>query len=392
MDLSQTWTRDSLPKVALIVDTSLASGRDVLRGIGDYVRQQGPWSIYHEPRGLEDPVPKWLQGWDGDGIIARIQNDRMAHTVKETGIPIVDVLGLATEARFPLVHADDEGIAQQAAEHLLQRGFRNFAYCGIRHAPWSNRRRDVFTKTISLAGYECSVYHLPTSIRSGRNWEKVEKSFTKWIVELPKPVGIMACNDPRGQLLLEACRRGRVSVPEEAAVIGVDNDEPLCMISDPPLSSVMPNHERVGFEAAALLNRMMAGDDPPGETLFIPPLRVVTRMSTDVSAIEDPEVASVVRFVREHACEGIDLHDIVEYSGFSRSTLLRKTKKVLGRSLHEEIIRVRLQRVHYLLTETNLSIESITHKSGFNHRQYMGKVFKAEYGETLAEYRKRFHR
>ncbi|MBN2294401.1 MAG: DNA-binding transcriptional regulator [Pirellulales bacterium] len=379
-------------KVALIVETSLASGRDVLRGIGDYVRQQGPWSIYHEPRGLEDPVPKWLQGWGGDGIIARVQNKNIATAVQVTGLPVVDVLGLVPESNLPLVHVDDAAIARLAAEHLLERGFRYFGFCAVTGAHWSNRRRDHFQQVVQDAGYACNVCHLPPNIRGRRTWEKLENQLTKWVAELPKPVGLMACNDPRGQLLLEACRRGEVSVPEEAAVIGVDNDEPLCMISDPPLSSVIPNHNRVGFEAAALLDRLMSGGKRPETTVYVPPLRIATRMSTDVSAIDDAEMAPIVRFVRERACDGINVHDVVQFSGLSRSTLLRKTQKILGRTLHAEIVRVRLRRASELLTETDLSIESITEKSGFSHRQYLGKVFKAEFGETLAEFRKRFRR
>ncbi len=380
------------PKVALIIDTALASGRDVLRGIGNYVRQQGPWSIYHEPRGLEDPVPKWLQGWDGDGIIARVQNKKIAIAVEETGLPVVDVLGLVPESNFPLVHVDDVAVAQLAAEHLLERGFRHFGFCGITRALWSNRRRDAFEQMIQNAGYECDVHLLPPNIRGGRTWEKVETQLTQWVTGLPKPVGLMACNDPRGQLLLEACRRSGVAVPEEAAVIGVDNDEPSCLIADPPLSSVTTNHDRVGYEAAALLDRLMSGGSPSQASTYVLPQGIITRESTDVSAIDDAEIASVLRFVRERACDGINMQDVIRFSGFSRSTLQRKTQNVLGRTLHEEIIRVRLHRARNLLTETNLSIESVTTKSGFKHRQYLDKVFKAEYGETLAEYRNRFRR
>lgn len=380
------------PKVALIVDTSLASGRDVLRGIGDYVQQHEPWSIFHGPRGLEDPAPQWLHDWDGDGIIVRMQNREIALTIKEAGIPTVDVLGMVPEANLPLVHVDDRAVSRLTAEHLLERGFRHFGYCGLLDVPWSDRRRNAFREAIEESGYECAVHGLSSYIRGSRDWAKVEQQLVQWVSSLPKPVGLMACNDPRGQLLLEACRQGGVVVPEEAAVVGVDNDEPLCMIADPPLSSVSPNHDSVGFEAAALLDKMMSGGEPPKSPILVTPQGIVTRVSSDVSAIVDLEVASIVRFVREHACNGINIHDVVRYSGFSRSTLLRKISKVLGRTLHEEIMRIRLNHVRELLSETNLSIEAISSKSGFNHRQYLGKVFKAEFGETLVEYRKKFHK
>lgn len=380
----------SPPRVALIIDTSLASGRDVLRGIGDYVRQHGPWSIVHEPRGLEDPAPKWLQRLNCNGIIARVQNKQIACAVTQSGLPVVDVLGLVPEAGLPLVHVDDKAVARLAAEHLFERGFRHFAYFGIKNVPWSQKRHDAFQAAIKDAGYKCDAFCFSAATDWSRNWEKKESRLARWLLKLPKPVGIMACNDPRGRFLLEVCRRMEIRVPETAAVVGVDNDEPFCMIADPPLSSVVPNHGSVGFEAAALLAKMMSGEVPPKEPIFIMPQGIVTRASSDVSAIEDPEVASLVRYVRDNACKGIDMHDVVRFSGLSRSTLSRKTHKVLGRSLYDEIMRVRLNLVCELLSETNLSIEDITNKSGFNHRQYLGKVFKAKFGETLVEYRKRF--
>lgn len=379
----------SRPKVALIVDTSLASGRGILRGIGDYVRQHVPWSIYHEPRGLDDPAPKWLHGWDGDGIIARVQNKKIAAAVKATGLPVVDLLGMVPEFKFPLLHVDNGAVSRLAAEHLLERGFRRFAFCGFAGVYWSDVRRDAFQQAVRAAGCTCDFHYLPPLAPAARSRDRMEARLTCWVSNLPKPVAVMACCDPPGVMLLEACRRGGVAVPEEAAVIGVDNDEPLCMIADPPLSSVNSNHERVGFEAAALLDRLMSGECPPDSAVHVQPQGVVARTSTDVLAIDDAEMAAIVRFIRERACEGINVRDVVSFSGLSRSTLIRRAQKVLGRSLHAEIVRVRLQRACRLLAETDLSLEAVTSNSGFKHRQYLYKVFQDKFGETPAEYRKR---
>lgn len=373
----------------MIVETSLASGRDILRGIARYVREHGPWSVYHEPRALEEAVPRWLHDWNGDGIIARIQNKRIAGAVASTGLPVVDVLGLVPSAGEPLVHVDDQAIARMAAEHLLERGFRHFGFCAVSGAPWSDARRDAFQRSVARAGHECSVYRLPPDTRGQRTWEEQEQRLTGWVRSLPKPVGIMVCNDPRGQLVLEACRRARVAVPEEAAVIGVDNDEPLCEIADPPLSSVIPDHRRVGYEGAALLDRLMAGAAPPEGPVYVPPVGLVTRRSTDVLAIDDADVAAAVRFIREHACDGIGTGDVLRRVSLSRSTLQRRFRNVLGRSIHDEILRVRLRRVQELLAQSDLPINVVSAKAGFAHRQYLGNVFKAKLGQTLAAFRKR---
>jgi len=377
------------PRVALIVETSLASGRDVLRGIAQYVRVHGPWSLYHEPRSLEESVARWIRDWHGDGIIVRVQNRQIAEAVIQTGLPAVDVLGLVKEVNLPLVHVDDVAIARLAAEHLLERGFRHFAFCGIRGANWSDARRDAFVHEVAAVGCPCSIHQLPPHSRGQRTWETQEEQLADWVRQLPKPVGVMVCNDPRGQQVLEACRRAGAAVPEEVAVIGVDNDEPLCQIADPPLSSVIPDHRRVGFEGAALLDRLMAGVRPPPAPIYLPPAGSVTRMSTDVLAIDDLEVAAAVRFIREHAVSGIGVDNVLEEVMVSRSTLQRRFHKVLGRTVHDEILRVRLRRAQELLVETDLPIETVAAKAGFAHRQYLGEVFKAKTGQTLAGYRKR---
>ncbi len=377
------------PRVALIVETSLASGRDILRGIARFVREYGPWSIYHEPRALEEDAPRWLDDWRGDGIIARIQNRSIANAVTRTGLPVVDVLGLVPEAGVPLVHVDDRAIAELAAEHLLERGFREFGFCAISGATWSDARRKAFVEAVGRSGFRCRECVLPPDARGQASWEEQQSRLVQWIRSLPRPVGIMVCNDPRGQLVVEACRRVGVAVPEEAAVVGVDNDEPLCDICDPPLSSVMPDHRRVGYEGARLLARLMAGHCAPEVPIYVPPLGIVTRLSTDVLAVDDLHVVQALRFIREHACDGVTIDDVLERSPVSRSTLQRRFRRLLGRSVHEEIVRVRLRRVCELLARTELPIETVSDKAGFAHRQYLGEVFKAKTGMTLAEFRRR---
>lgn len=377
------------PKVALVVETSLASGRDVLRGIARYVREQGPWSIYHEPRGLEDSVPRWLRRWEGDGIIARIQNRTIGRAVVDTGLPVVDVLGMVPEAGVPLVHVDNEAVARMAAEHLLERGFRFFGFVTVAGTPWAEDRQQAFERALAEAGLSCSVCRLPRDTRGEQTWERQEDQLTSWVESLPRPAGIMACNDPRGQLVLEACRRAGIAVPEEMAVVGVDNDEPLCEIADPPLSSVVPDHQAVGYQGAALLHDLMRGARPPSAPHLIPPTGLVPRLSTETLAVPDPHVALAVRFIREHACDGISIDDVVGRVSLSRSTLQRRFNRLLGHTIHDEILRIRVRRARDLLAGSDLSIEEVTEKAGFSHRQYLGEVFKERTGETLAGFRRR---
>jgi LacI family transcriptional regulator len=370
--------------VALVIETSLASGRDILRGIARYARGHGPWSIYHEPRSLEESVPHWLRDWDGDGIIARVQNARIAEAVADSGVPVVDVLGVARRPELPLAHVDNAAIARLAAVHFLERGFRHFGYCGVDGVNWSDERREAFARAVDAAGGPCSIF----SFRSRATWEDEQERLAAWVGSLPRPCAVMACNDPRGQKVLEACRRVGARVPDEMAVVGVDNDEPICAIADPPLSSVMPDHERVGYEAAALLDRLRAGVAGPGEVVLVPPLGVVARPSSDAMALDDREVAAAIAFIRERACRGLGVDEVCRKVALSRSTLQRRFRAALGRTVHDEIVRVRLGRARELLAETDLPIATVAERCGFGHQEYLGVVFRARLGQTPASYRR----
>ena len=376
------------PHVALLVETSLASGRDILRGIARYVREREPWALYHEPRSLEENLPSWLRQWKGDGIIVRAQNDVIAQAVQATGIPAVDVLGVAPASRLPLVHVDDRLIAAMAAEHLLERGFHHFGFVGIQGENWSERRREGFQQALRASPSHFSAYEMRRHAPSRLSWEKQEDAIAGWLARLPKPVGIMVCSDQLGPQLLEACRRARTEVPYEVAVIGVDNDETLCEVCNPPLSSVNAGHQLLGYEAAGLLDRLMGRSPAPAQPLLIQPQGVVTRKSTEVLATADRPVATALKIIQEYACLGLTAADVVAQIPVSRSVLQRRFRKELGRSLQEEIIQARLKRARQLLAETDLPLIEVAERSGFKHQEYLGATFKAKTGKTPAQYRR----
>ncbi len=374
--------------VALLVETSLASGRDILRGIGRYVRERRAWALFHEPRSLEESGPRWLATWRGDGIIARVQNHQIANLVKQTGLPVVDVLGLVPEAGIPLVHVDDREIASLAAEHLRERGFRHFGFYGLFEENWSARRRDCFRDCLGDSGRNLTVFEQPRHERSEASWDDRENELAQWVLQLPKPVGVLVCSDQRGLNFLEACRRAGVAVPDEVAVVGVDNDEALCGIANPPLSSVWPAHNQVGYEAAALLDRLMAGEPAPAAPTLIAPVGVKTRQSSEVLAVEDRNVARALQFIRGRACGGLNVDEVAEAAGLSRSVLQRRFREMLGKTVHEAILDIRLKRAGELLTETELPLIDVAEQSGFKHQEYLGAVFRARTGKTPAQFRR----
>jgi len=365
----------------------------MLRGIVRYARLHGPWGFYVTPGDFEQALPR-MQQWGGTGIIARIETPRIAAAILESGLPAIalDLSEAERKARHPLsrlseVASDSAGAASMAAEHLLGRGFRSFAFVGVSGRVWSRRREAGFCRSIAAAGWEVDVYKPPRA-RRDRVWEREQPVLAAWLRELPKPSGVMACNDDRGREVLEACRAGGVRVPEELAIIGVDNDELLCELADPPLSSVALNGEGVGYRAAALLDRMMRRRVRKPRRLVAEPLHVVTRRSTDMIAIDDPDVAKAVGFIHDHATECIQIDDVVRHVAISRRNLETRFRKVVGRAPHAELQRVRLERAIHFLLDTDLSIPKIAEAVGYSTPSYFIQVFRKVHATTPARFRR----
>lgn len=382
------------PHVALLVESSRAYGRGLLHGIAEYVRLHGPWSIYLAERGLGDAPSAWLQAWSGDGIIARIENRKIARAVHDLGVPAVDLRGLLTDLGVPRIVTDDAEVARMGVAHLRERGFRHLAFCGFVGADYSDNRSAAFVRLVEGAGITCHIYRagspshaIGTEAREQSGWA-AQAEVAHWIEELPKPVGLMACNDIRAQQVLTACRGIGIAVPDEVAVIGVDNDDVLCDLADPPLSSIIPNTRRIGFEAASLLERMMRGEVVPEDPISIPPLGVLTRRSTDVLAIDDRAISTAVRFIREHACDGITVADVLAELPLSRSVFERRFAKIFGLTPKAEILRTQLDRVKRLLAETDLPLKQIASRTGFLYPEYLSAAFKERTGQTPGQYRR----
>jgi len=382
------------PRVALLVETSGGYGRNVLAGVAEYSRLQGYWSFYLLPRAHDQSLPD-MKMWCGTGIIARIESPQVARTIAAAKVPLVgldvapEIADLFGRPGLSEVHPDAKSTARLAFEHLQERGFRNFAFVGVRDQIWSQERETAFVQLArSQADHSCAVCNLAEHSRA-RQYGLDQKRLGDWLKGLPKPVGIMTCNDDCGREVLDAALLVGLGVPDDVAVIGVDNDQVLCDLCNPPLTSVIPNARRAGYEAAALLHRMMAGESPPPQTILIEPVGVVTRQSTDVVAVSDRQVAAAVRFIREHACEGITVEQVLKAVPMSRTLLERRFKKLLGYTPHDHILRVKIERVKTLLTSTDLSMVQIAERTGFEHVEYLSVSFKRASGESPSNYRSR---
>jgi LacI family transcriptional regulator len=378
------------PRVALLIETASSYGRGLLKGIARYARLNGPWSFFLEPGGQEETPPP-LRDWGIHGVITLLRTKRQAREVLATRIPFVD-LDFTLPAVVPWGVCNDEaGVARTCAEHLFSRGLRHFGFVGWAAVDdalslWESQRQEVFVETVKKAGFESSVYKWPKRA-ADRAWGREQKSLIRWLKALPKPVGIMASNDQRARHVLEAARAAGIAVPDQLAVIGVDNDEVLCELSTPSISSVALDAETIGYQGAAMLDRLMSGRRIPRRPEMVAPLGVVARRSTDVLAMADPAVVAAVRFIDANIGRPIRIADVLASAQLSRKTLEVRFRRALGRTPHEELQRRRLEKVKTLLQQTDWPLKQIARAAGFTYVEHLHLIFRRGVGMTPAKFR-----
>jgi LacI family transcriptional regulator len=405
-------------RVVLAMSPGAGYERGLFHGIARYARHYGSWVFlpFWEQGGMAKIFPlevdietlrrkrgsnrsksvaQSLKRLEVTGFIGRLVSPEIVDAVFSLNLPAIG-MDLSDEQltdkrfvnRVSEIRPNAHDIGRMAAEHLLERGFRRFAFCGHPTGPnWSRMRGEGFSERLQEAGFDCDLYE-PPQTRSPIIWNREYPSVMTWLQSLQKPVGIMACNDNRGRQVIEACSLGAMHVPNDVAVVGVDEDSVLSELSNPPLSSVALNGDQGGYQAAELLHRMMQGEVKGQQRILVDPLWVTTRLSTDVIAIEDRDVAEAVRFIRQNARRPIQIGDIVNRSGLSRRALEIRFHRALGWSIREEIERVRIEFAKQLLAETDLPVWRVADNAGFSNEDYLGKVFRRVENTTLSQYRR----
>jgi len=382
-------------EIALIVESSGAYGRGLLRGVARFIHSCREWSVHLPIRTISDEIPGKLALDICDGVLLRTDNPHVIERVRRLRVPTVALYDSSDLSEFPTVTSDECAVAQMALNHFIERGFKNIAYCGVHGARFSNQRELAFVSIVNQHGLQCKVYRachlenkslLIASIQGAAVCDETELG--AWIQTLPKPVGILASNDIRGRQVLNACRRNGNLVPDEVAVLGVDNDEEQCELANPSLSSIIHATEKIGFEGASMLSRMLNGEAIEESVMKYPPIGVQSRRSTDGLAIEDRQVARALLFMRSQIGHGINVADVLNHVHMSRSTLERKFSTLLGRTPKEEIQRQQINHVCYLLGDRKLTMEAIAEMSGINNPEYLYRFFKKRTGMTPGRYRK----
>jgi LacI family transcriptional regulator len=372
----------------VLVDTSTSWGRRIHTGIHNYERKHGPWQVFVEARGMEERL-RVPAGWKGHGIIARVGSLAMARELEALGLPVVNVSGIELDGvRFPRVSTDLEASAELAVRHFLDRGYRHFAYFSLLGLAYVANHQAAFFHAVKRAGGDFASYAVRPVAGAEPDWNLDLAKLADWLRSLPKPVAVLAWNPSSGREIVYACQQAGLLVPEDVAVLSGADDDLLCEVLQVPLSAILVAAEQIGYQAAAMLDRLLRGGSAPAQPYLIAPLSIVTRRSTDTLAIRDQVLVRALGFIRDKGSRAIQVVDVARHAGVSRRVLERHFHHLLGRSPASEIRRVRLERAKTLLAESDLSIPDVAAAAGFGSPEYLACVLRAETGKTPLRYRK----
>jgi LacI family transcriptional regulator len=384
--------------VVILTSTIVKGLREMLQGVLQYAQEKGPWRIYQQEN------RRWLyelhdlKRWGCTGVIAAdYHSAEEARQIAAQGVPLIVLLQPHPMRqrsyplfRHPCVVWASAAIGRMAAEYFVERHYTQFAFVGDTHPEtyWSVDRERSFRASLRAAGHRvCHVYGA-CSAKEQRDWAVERPRMEAWLCALPKPIALFAPNDRRGKQVLDACMDAGVSVPDEVAVLGVDNDEWICEASVPTLSSIQCDPRPAGYRIAEHLDRLMKGERLEKREYLVEPIRVVTRQSTEWTAIADQKMACALRFIQISAHDpNLRVMDIAKSAGLSRRATEIRFLNATGRTLREEIEHVRLERLRALLVETDLNIGDLALRCGFACETHLGRIFRKRFGVTMGQFR-----
>jgi LacI family transcriptional regulator len=375
-------------RIALAFPYGRAFVEKVVDGILTYARRQADWQILRFPERLS-PSLDWLQGWQGDGAFVILSTPEDARIARALPFPVVNITAYFAEPGVTTVTADHREIGRVAAQHLLERRFKKFGYYGSGDLFFSQLRRDGFVRAIRQQGGQCAVLEVPSIVASGHMWLRQQRELEEWLRSLQPPVAIMASTDLRADMLLETCRRLGLRIPDQVAVIGVDNDPVIVGHAQPPLSSVARDDQSAGELAASLLDELMSGRRDRRQVRFVPPTGVVARQSTETLAVEDPELAGLIHYIRQHIAENFGVERLPPLLPCSRRTLENRFRAHLGASPSAVIHRLRVDQARRLLeAQPKQSFAAIAAACGFSNVRHFRLVFRRLQQQSPAVYRR----
>ncbi|MBJ3814307.1 XylR family transcriptional regulator [Shimwellia pseudoproteus] len=378
-------------RITLLFNANKAYDRQVIEGVGEYLQASQPgWDIFMEEdfRTRPDTVKEWL----GDGVIADFDDCVIQRQLAGTGVPVVGIGGSYHRPEdYPPVHyiaTDNRALVNSAFLHLKEKGINRFAFYGLPATSgkrWAAEREYAFRQIVASEAYPGVVYQGQET--TPHHWQHAQNRLADWIQTLPPRTGIIAVTDARARHLLQVCEYLQLPVPEKLSVIGIDNEEMIRHLSRVALSSVAQGTRQMGYQAAKLLHRLLNNEPLPLQRILVPPTEVVERRSTDYRSLFDPAVIQAMHYIRNHACKGIKVEQVLDAVGISRSNLEKRFKEEVGETIHAVIHSEKLERAKSLISSTSLSLNEISQMCGYPSLQYFYSVFKKAYGITPGEHR-----
>jgi len=374
-------------RIALLLRLYYGYNRMLWDGVQAFARAQKRWYVrwFGSPAAPSTKLLQAIAQWKPHGLLMTPESAAQVRSVRRLGIPLVFITSWEWRPAVPRVDSDDVAVGEVAAEHFIERGFRHVGYLGL-DKPASRRREEGLRRRAEAAGLSFRSLQLPSHIGSGSS-PSSETKVQRWVADLPDQTGVLAFSDPWALEIEDICRQIGRTVPDDIAVLGVDNDPVICETAPVPISSVRNAATQTGFEAIKLLDRLMRGKPAPKKPILLPPHGIATRASTDVLATDDTDLARAVRYIRRHAAEAIGVADIARQTAIGRRTLERRFRETLGRSIYDEVLHARIELAKGLLVETDLKLLTLARQCGFRSASHLCNTFRKATGSSPAAYR-----
>lgn len=381
-------------KIILLSDFAEEYGKNLLRGIARYSKDHGPWTFCRMPAYYRDTIGidgilAWAREWKADGIIGQFYNNDEVRRFKKANIPLIAQDYKERLRDVPNITGAYKEAGRMAAEYFMKKGFKNFAFYGFKNIVWSRERAEGFKERLKEAGYDVHLYERMDS-RATDLWHYKPSTLTRWLKSLPKPVALMTCDDNLGNHITEASRQIKIKIPDEIAVLGVDNDEMLCDLSDPPLSSIDLDTEKCGYEAARLMHKMIDQGCGKFDDIVVQPTQVVSRMSTDIFASADKYIVEALRYIHENLDKNLKVNQVLKEVPMSRRSLEKRFVMTTGYPVYEYIYNKRIEKFTQKLLETDMTIFEIAVDLGLSDSKNIARQFKQVKGLTPVAYRKKY--
>ncbi len=380
-------------KIILLTDFGEEYSKNLLRGITRYSKDHGPWTFckmptyFRETIGI-DGILQWAKEWEADGIIGQFYNDEEVKKFTQANIPVIAQDFKERFTDIPNITGNYRETGKLGAEYFLKKGFKNFAFYGFGNIVWSRERAEGFKDRIQESGFEVHYHELQES-RSSDLWYYKPSALSDWLKSLPKPIALMTCDDNQGHHITEAARHAGIRIPDEVSVLGVDNDEMICDLSDPPLSSIELDSEKSGYEVARLMEQMIESNTCSGPDVIVKATQVVTRHSTDIFASKDKYIVSALKYIHGNLDKNLKVDQVLKEVPLSRRSLEKRFMLTTGYPVYEYIYNQRIEKFTQLLLETEMTIFEIALDLGLSDSKNIARQFKQIKGLTPMEYRKK---